>query len=384
MSSSQRDVLGNEARAATRARPRSRGGRSARSRSSDAGRDETYGRARCARRPAHRTRLRVARSPPAAGSRRSDCRGSGVSSGRCSGTRARNTGTRVASSARASRRAASSARAESAWATNGNRMRRVEVGRGRGCGRAAEDRSEPTRAQPGRHRARRARSAKPSRGLPVAFARSGPRRTAGRPRAATRAAGTAAPAASGDAARCAGPGCPSGCRSCRAPGRCAGSSSRCPLRVRSAGGRRGCSPAGAAPRSARARIRSARGRSPTAGRARRPSRCAERHARRTTRCDLGLRGDQREQAFADRLGRGRVEQTVLPAPAAASVGIRLASTSSATCRSATSRSADRFSILKKLFSAAWTRSPRVDLPGDQPFDQRLRGDVDQNDIVGGG
>ena len=44
-----------------------------------------------------------------------------------------------------------------------------------------------------------------------------------------------------------------------------------------------------------------------------------------------------------------------------SEGIRLASTSSATWRSATSRSADRFSILKKLVSAAWTRSWRIDL-----------------------
>ena len=72
---------------------------------------------------------------------------------------------------------------------------------------------------------------------------------------------------------------------------------------------------------------------------------------------LRLRRDQREQALADR-GRGRrVDQPLVAGTARrASAGIRLASTSSATWRSATSRSAARFSILKKLFSAAWTRS----------------------------
>ena len=41
-----------------------------------------------------------------------------------------------------------------------------------------------------------------------------------------------------------------------------------------------------------------------------PSRCAERQARRTRRCELGLRPDQRQQPLADRLRRGVVEQPV--------------------------------------------------------------------------
>src|ERR1039458_8292994 len=83
----------------------------------------------------------------------SDWRGSGVSSGKCSGTQARNTGTSVASSARARRSAASSARWERAWATNGNRIRRdpppgagtgAETGRRRGASFSATAASAST------------------------------------------------------------------------------------------------------------------------------------------------------------------------------------------------------------------------------------------------
>ena len=73
---------------------------SARSRSPGAARGGMCGRARSARRPARRTPRRAARSPPAAISARRDWRGSGASSGRFIGTRARNTGTSVAPSAR--------------------------------------------------------------------------------------------------------------------------------------------------------------------------------------------------------------------------------------------------------------------------------------------
>ena len=63
---------------------------------------------------------------------------------------------------------------------------------------------------------------------------------------------------------------------------------------------------------------------------------------------------------------------------------RLASTSSATWRSATSRSADRFSTRKKLLSAVGTRSWRIDPALAQPLDQRLGGQVHQHHLVGGG
>ena len=68
-------------------------------------------------------------------------RGSGLSSGRSSDTRARNTGTSVAPSAAASRSAASSARCDSAPATNGNRIRRALVAR-TGAGRRRRSRTQ--------------------------------------------------------------------------------------------------------------------------------------------------------------------------------------------------------------------------------------------------
>ena len=68
-----------------------------------------------------------------------------------------------------------------------------------------------------------------------------------------------------------------------------------------------------------------------------------------------------------------------PAP---SVTSRLCPTSSATCRSATSRSAARFSIRKKLLSAASMRSGGIDLARAQPIEQLLRCEVDEHDLVG--
>ena len=61
---------------------------------------------------------------------------------------------------------------------------------------------------------------------------------------------------------------------------------------------------------------------------------------------------------------------------------RLASTSSATWRSATSRSASRFSTRKKPFSAAGTRAAGYTFPALQPLDQRGRREVDEHDLVG--
>ena len=58
--------------------------------------------------------------------------------------------------------------------------------------------------------------------------------------------------------------------------------------------------------------------------------------------------------------------------------------SSATWRSATSRSACRFSMRKKPFSAACTRAWRVDLALAQARDQRLGREVDEHDLVGRG
>ena len=63
---------------------------------------------------------------------------------------------------------------------------------------------------------------------------------------------------------------------------------------------------------------------------------------------------------------------------------RLDSTSSATWRSATSRSAERFSTLKKLLSAVGTRSGGIDLALAQALDQRLGREVDEHDLVGRG
>ena len=96
------------------------------------------------------------------------------------------------------------------------------------------------------------------------------------------------------------------------------------------------------------------------------NRCAERHARRTTRSELGGCERRAARAVARRCACG-------PAPpgaplvtgcssrrtgAGGSACRRTASpsTSSATWRSAVSRNAARFSILKKLLSAAGTRS----------------------------
>ena len=60
---------------------------------------------------------------------------------------------------------------------------------------------------------------------------------------------------------------------------------------------------------------------------------------------------------------------------------RLCPTSSATWRSATSRSAERFSIRKKLLSAGPIRSGWVNLAGAKAIEQRLRRQVDHHDFV---
>ena len=98
------------------------------------------------------------------------------------------------------------------------------------------------------------------------------------------------------------------------------------------------------------------------------------------RARIGL--DERHQPLADRLRRRVGDQLVVAACRRCSVTIRLASTSSATWRSATSRSAERFSIRKKLFSAASMRAGRVDLARAQAVEQRFGRDVDQHDLVG--
>ena len=68
--------------------------------------------------------------------------------------------------------------------------------------------------------------------------------------------------------------------------------------------------------------------------------------------------------------------------ALASSSIRFDSTSSATWRSASSRSDWRFSIRKKFCSARLDPLLGVDLAGAQPLEQRLGGEVDQHDLVG--
>ena len=117
---------------------------------------------------------------------------------------------------------------------------------------------------------------------------------------------------------------------------------------------------------------------------------ALRRAPRAAHDALGLRRErrQREQALGDRLRRGVRDAPAAPSSSrrddrrSARATRRLTSTSSATWRSAVSRSAARFSILKKLFSAACTRSGAVDLARAQARDQRLRREVDQHDLVG--
>ena len=134
-----------------------------------------------------------------------------------------------------------------------------------------------------------------------------------------------------------------------------------------AGARRASWPAGAARRAARPRPRPAA--SPLAdaeqvelgaeplGRAPRPAHDPLR---------AGLGRDEGEQPLADRLRRRAAAQPVLAgADAVLSRTSRLDSTSSATWRSATSRSAARFSTLKKPLSAAGIRGGRVDLAGLQ-------------------
>ena len=77
---------------------------------------------------------------------------------------------------------------------------------------------------------------------------------------------------------------------------------------------------------------------------------------------VGPEGAEGQQPLGDRLRADLLEggQALLVAPrqGRSSLTSRLTSTSSATCLSAVSRSAERFSILKKLLRAAWTRSGR--------------------------
>ena len=93
-----------------------------------------------------------------------------------------------------------------------------------------------------------------------------------------------------------------------------------------------------------------------------------------------IRLDQRQQPLPDRLRRigGRLSSR----EPTCSVVSRFWPTSSATWRSATSRSADRFSIRKKLLSAGVDSLGRVDLARAQALEQRLGGEVNHHDLVG--
>ena len=111
------------------------------------------------------------------------------------------------------------------------------------------------------------------------------------------------------------------------------------------------------------------------------SRCDERHARRTTRSELGSSLASASSRSAIGLA-GALPNSRSSRRSSVSRTSRLASTSSATWRSATSRSACRFSILKNPLSAAGDARLRVDLALAQALDQRLRRQVDQHDLVG--
>ena len=113
------------------------------------------------------------------------------------------------------------------------------------------------------------------------------------------------------------------------------------------------------------------------------SRWAERHARRTTRWDLGVGLTSASSRSPIACGAAlSISSVVGLAGATVSNVSRLDSTSSATWRSATSRSAARFSILKKLFERRLDALAGVDLAGAQAGDQRLRREVDEHDLVG--
>ena len=111
-----------------------------------------------------------------------------------------------------------------------------------------------------------------------------------------------------------------------------------PSTRRAAAAQRAASPP---PRSARSRASA-----PRARRSRRPSRCAERQARRMIRCDFGCGSTSASTRSA----------TACWLSGSSSAGRRRASTSSASSRSASSRSAPRLSSRKKFCSATSARS----------------------------
>ena len=90
-----------------------------------------------------------------------------------------------------------------------------------------------------------------------------------------------------------------------------------------------------------------------------PSRCAERQARRTRRCELGCGRTSASSRSPTAFGASAATRSSsrVPTGSAALQTSRLDSTSSATWRRLTSRSAARFSIRKKLLSAASMFSP---------------------------
>ena len=110
-------------------------------------------------------------------------------------------------------------------------------------------------------------------------------------------------------------------------------------------------------------------------------RWAERHARRTTRSEPGPSSASASRRSA--IGCGSVAPKSRSSRASSgSRTRRLASTSSATWRSATSRSACRFSIRKKPFERSRDARGRIDLARAQPREQRLGREVEEDDLVG--
>ena len=218
------------------------------------------------------------------------------------------------------------------------------------------------------------------RGLHSRFERSATIRTStpGSARTSRSASGLGEPAQ----ARGAAPACRSARRSSRARARRARDLRRRRRPPRRAPARRAATRAGAAPRAARARPpRLVPGSARSARRASAPSRCAERHARRTTRCDVGCGVTSASSrsptapARCDSIRRSsRDDEGVAHQPLRLDVLGDLAQRDLA----------QRLEVLDPEEAVERGRHARgrVDLAGPQPLDQRRRREVDEHDLVG--
>ncbi len=114
-----------------------------------------------------------------------------------------------------------------------------------------------------------------------------------------------------------------------------------------------------------------------------PSRCAERQARRTRRWELGLGAHQGQQPLAHRLWRLR-RDPLLARPDLAHLAEDQALGLDVLGDLAQAHLAQRGQVLdpKEVVEGGVDVLARIDLAGPQAGDQRLGGEVDQDDLIG--